>query len=177
MGPRSFQIRIWGPKRWPTPTKSGAPCNFCFIKFLPKCTAEAPETPCTPFMHPVPGGGGGYCVETPQEPSHPQGPPTCQISSISVRSLDFYREYTYTMPPCPPWGAQIKKQKNTRLIKFDYREILFYKYCTILKKNFYPPPGPPSTPATLDPGAKSKIFLHHFVRLVKCFPKWYDMIR
>ena len=95
-------------------------------------------------MHPVPGGGvGGYCVETPQEPSHPQGPPTCQISSISVRSLDFYREYIYTMPPCPPWGAQIKKQKNTRLIKFDFRNILFYKYCTILKKKIYPPPGPP----------------------------------
>ena len=95
-------------------------------------------------MHPVPGGGvGGYCVETPQEHSHPQGPPTCQISSISVRSLDFYREYTYTMPPAPPWGAQIKKQKNTHLIKFDFRNILFYKYCTILKKKIYPPPGPP----------------------------------
>ena len=110
-GAQVLQIRIWGPKRWPTPTKSGAPCNFCFIKFLPKCTAEAPETPCTPFTHPVPGGGG-YWVDNPQEPSHPQGPPTCQISSISVRSLDFYREHTYTLPPCPPWGAQIKKQKT-----------------------------------------------------------------
>ena len=41
-----------------------------------------------------------------------------------------------------PWGAQIKKLKNMLLLKFDFREILFYKYCTILKKNL-PPPGPP----------------------------------
>ena len=71
-----------------TPTKSGVPCNFCFIKFLPKHMAEAPETPGTPFMHPVPGGGE-YWVETPQEPSRPQGPPTCQISSISIQQFGF----------------------------------------------------------------------------------------
>ena len=105
-----------GPKKVTHPTKSGAPGNFCFIKFLPKCTAEAPETPCTPFMHPVPGGGvGGYCVETPQEPSHPQGPPTCQISSISVRSLDFYREYTYTMPPLGGSNQKTKKHASHKI--------------------------------------------------------------
>ena len=36
--------------------KFGVPCHFCLIKFLPKCTAEAPEAPRTPFMHPVPAG-------------------------------------------------------------------------------------------------------------------------
>ena len=176
MGPRSFQIRIWGPKRWPTPTKSGAPCNFCFIKFLPKCTAEAPETPCTPFMHPVPGGGGTVLK------------PPKNLLTLKDHLLAKFHQYLSAVwisieniliqcPLPPPWGAQIKKQKNTRLIKFDFRNILFYKYCTILKKKFTPLQVPPSTPATLDPGAKSKIFLHHFVCLVKCFPKWYDMIR
>ena len=50
-------FRIWGPESWPTPTKLGAPCNFCFIKFSPKHNVAAPEAPCTPFTHPVPGGG------------------------------------------------------------------------------------------------------------------------
>ena len=57
--------------------------------------------------------------------------------------LDFCREHTHTLLPLPPGEAQIKKQKYTRLLKFDFREILFYKYCTILKIFFYPPPGPP----------------------------------
>ena len=77
-------------------------------------------------------------------------------------------------PPCPPGGLK-SKTKKMLLLKFYFREILFYKYCTILKK-IYPPPGPPLTPATLDLSPKSKIHSHHFVCLVKCFPKWYDII-
>ena len=127
-----------GPKKVTNPTKSGAPCNFCFIKFLPKCMAEAPETPYTPFTHPVPGGRG-YWVDTFQEPSHPQGPPTCQISWRSVQRFGFL----YIHIHCPPPGGLKSKTKNMCLLKFDFREILFYKYCTILKKKFYPPPGPP----------------------------------
>ena len=66
-GAQSFQI--WCPKRWPPPTKSGPSCNFCFIKFFPKGTAEAPEASCSPLFHPLPLG---------------LGPPLCQISSQSV---------------------------------------------------------------------------------------------
>ena len=47
-----------GPEKVTCPTKSGVPCNFCFIKFLPKRMVEAPEAPHTPFMHPVPRGWG-----------------------------------------------------------------------------------------------------------------------
>ena len=54
MGPGSFQIRIWGLGRWLAPTKSGAPCNFYFLKITPKCMAEAVEATWTPFMHPIP---------------------------------------------------------------------------------------------------------------------------
>ena len=52
-GPRSFQIWIWGPIRWPTPTKLGVPINFCFIEFLPKCTPEAPEPQQGPLLCPL----------------------------------------------------------------------------------------------------------------------------
>ena len=70
-----------GPKKV-TPPKSEVPCNFCFLKFLPKRTVEAPEAPRIPFTHPVPEGGGGTGSKNPpppQEPSPPQGPPLCQI--------------------------------------------------------------------------------------------------
>ena len=136
--------------------------------------AEAPETPCTPLYTPCTWGAVLGCTPTPTHKNRPalKDHLLAKLHQYLSGSLDFYREHTYTLPPCPPpWGAQIKKQKNTRLLKFDFRDILFYKYCTILKKIFYPLQVPPLTPATLDPDAKSKIFLHHFVRLVKCFPK------
>jgi hypothetical protein len=40
-GPRSFQIRIMGPKICSAPTKTDLPYNFCFIKFSPSGTVEA----------------------------------------------------------------------------------------------------------------------------------------
>ena len=84
---RHSYIRL--AKRWPAPTKLGVPYNFCLIKFSPKRTVEAAEAPHTPFTHPVPGGWG-YWVETPpQEPSPPQGPPTCQILSRSIQPFGF----------------------------------------------------------------------------------------
>ena len=52
-GPRSFQIWIWHPKKCPTPTVLGVPSNFCFIKFLPKSTPEAPEPHRAPFWPPL----------------------------------------------------------------------------------------------------------------------------
>ena len=42
--PRSFQIQIWGPKRWPITTKLGMPA---------KCKAEAPEPHRAPFLAPL----------------------------------------------------------------------------------------------------------------------------
>ena len=68
----------------------------------------------------------------------------------------------YPNSPDIPMGF---KSKNTCLLKFNFREILFYKYWTILKKN-YPPPGPCSIPVTLDLGPKSKICSHYF------WPHW-----
>ena len=83
-----------GPKKVTPPTKSGAPCNYCFIKFLPKCTAEAPEAPQTPFMHPVPRGWG-YRVETPQESSPLEDHLCAKFHPDPSSSLDFYREQTH----------------------------------------------------------------------------------
>ena len=34
MGPRSFRIRILGPKIWSAPTKTDLPYNFCFINIF-----------------------------------------------------------------------------------------------------------------------------------------------
>ena len=73
---------------WPTLTKLEVPCDFCFMKFLPKCMADAPEVPWTPFMHPVPRGWGGNCVDPPIT-FPPQRPPLCQISSGSVQRFGF----------------------------------------------------------------------------------------
>ena len=122
--------------------------------------------------HPAPSlrspypGGGGYMVETPQEPSRPQEPPTCQISSISVQQFWISLENIHIhCPPCP-LGFQ-----KTCLLKFDFGEILFYKYCTILNKKNYLPPGPILNTRNSDLGPKSKIGSNHFVCLVKCFPK------
>ena len=58
MGTRSFQIQIWGPQRWPTTTKLGVPSNYCYTKFLSKCTIEAPELHLVPFWPPLDPGVG-----------------------------------------------------------------------------------------------------------------------
>ena len=52
MGPRSFQIRITGPKICSAPTKTDLPYNFCFKKFLPSLTVEAIDAPQTLFRAP-----------------------------------------------------------------------------------------------------------------------------
>ena len=75
--------------------KGDPPCNFCFIKFLPKRTVEAPEAPRTPFTHPVPGGWG-YRVETPQEPSPLEDHLRAKFRPDPSSRLDFYREHTDT---------------------------------------------------------------------------------
>ena len=95
MGPKSYQIWIWGPKRWPTPTKLGAPCNFCIIKFLPKCTVEAPEAPRTPFTHPVPKGGG-YGVKNPPRTFPLEDHLLAKFHPDPSSGLDFFREQTDT---------------------------------------------------------------------------------
>ena len=101
-GPRSFWIRIWDPKRWPTPTKSWVPCNFCFIKFLPKRTVESPEAPRTLFTHPVPGGG--YQVKK-NPRTFPLEDHICAKFRPDLSSrLDFYRDkqtHRHPHPHCP----------------------------------------------------------------------------
>ena len=141
---------------------------------MPKCTTEAPETPCTPFTHPVPGGGGTGLIPPraflpPKTTFLPNFIKIHPAIWISIENLHIHG------PPAPPLVGSNKKK--ILFLKFDFRENLFYKYFTILKKYFTPLQVPPLTPATLDLGPISKIGLHHFVCLVKCFPKWYDMIQ
>ena len=132
-----FQIWIWGQKRWPTPTKSGAPCYFCFIKFLPKHMAVAPETPRTPFMHSILRGVGVLGWKTPRTflPLRTTYVPNFikihPVVWISIENIHIH------CPPAPPGRLKLKNQK-TRLLKFNFREILFYKYCTIFKNNLTP---------------------------------------
>jgi hypothetical protein len=49
---------IMNLKMWPAPTKTGAPYNFCFIKFLPNRMAEATEARQTMFRAPLTRGLG-----------------------------------------------------------------------------------------------------------------------
>ena len=69
------------------------PCNFCFIKFLPKRTVVAPEAPRTPFTHPVPGGWG-YRVETPKNLPPLEDHLRAKFCPDPSSRLDFYREQT-----------------------------------------------------------------------------------
>ena len=81
-----------GPRKLTCLTKSGVPCNFCFIKFLPECTVEAPEAPHTPFTHPVPGVGGGGTGSKKTLEDH-----LCAKFYPNPSShLNFYREQTDT---------------------------------------------------------------------------------
>jgi hypothetical protein len=41
-------------------TKTGLPCNFCFLKFLPSCTVEAEDAPQTLFRAPLTPGLGSW---------------------------------------------------------------------------------------------------------------------
>ena len=130
----------WVTRHFPGWFKWEAPCNFYFIKFLPKPMAEAPETPCTPFKHPVPGSG---CTGLIPPRTFPPSWTTYLPNFIKIHPVHWI-SYTY-IAPCPTGGgAQIKKQKNLPLLKFDFRQILFYKYCTILKK-IYPSRSPLDT--------------------------------
>ena len=66
-----------------------------------------------------------------------------------------------------PLGSNKKTKKHLSLkiqIQRDFINIEQFS------KN-YPLQVPPSTPATLDLGPKSKICSHDFVCLIKCFPK------
>ena len=92
-----------GLKKVTLSTKSGVPCNFCFIKFLPKRTVEAPEAPHTPFSYP---GGWGYSgVGVPGQPPPPKNLPTLEdhlrakFHLNPSSRLDFYREHTHTQSP------------------------------------------------------------------------------
>ena len=102
-----------------------------------------------PLYVPRTWGWGGTGLKPPKNLLNLKDHLLAKFHQDPSSGLDFYWKHTYTLPPAPPWGAQIKKQKNTRLLKFDYREILFYKYCTILKKNFTPSRSPPWHPQLL----------------------------
>ena len=72
------------------------PYNFCFVKFSPKRTVEAPEAPRTPFPHPIPGGGG-YRVESPPKNLPPlEDHLRAKFRPDPSSRLDFYREHTDT---------------------------------------------------------------------------------
>ena len=126
----------------------GAPLILFFKVFakMHSCGSRDIHTHSTP-------GGGGYWVETPPRnflPSRTTYVPNfikiCPAVWISIENLNIH---------CPPGRLKSKNKKNMHLLKFNFREILFYKYCTILKK-ITPLQVPPLTPPTLDLGPKSK---------------------
>ena len=136
MVPRFFQIRIWDPKSWPTPTKLGVPCNFCFIKFSPKYMVEAPEAPWTSFTHPIPKGWG-YQVETPSRTFPPlEDHLRAKFHPDPSRGLDFYREQTniHTHPNIALYVVEdvepercAPKSKTQMLTKRTKLEILYLR--------------------------------------------------
>ena len=82
-----------GPKRWPSPTKSGVPCHFCLVNFLPKHRVEAPEAPRSPLCTPYLGGGG--TGSTPPRTFTPlKDHLHAKFHPDPSSSLDFYREQT-----------------------------------------------------------------------------------
>ena len=72
------------------------PCNFCFIKFSPKRTVEAPEAPRTPFTHPVPGGVGVPGRNPPKNLPPLEDHLRAKFRPDPSSRLDFYREQTDT---------------------------------------------------------------------------------
>ena len=76
-----------GSKKMTNLTKLEVPCNFCSIKFSPKCTPEAPEAPCTCRV-------GGTNLKPSHKPSCPQGPSLLKFHPDLSCHLDFYREWT-----------------------------------------------------------------------------------
>ena len=165
-----------GPKKVTHPYSIRGTLQLLFYKVFAKMHSWGSRDTLYPLYAPRTWGWGGTGLKPPKN-----------LLTLKDHLLAKFHQYLSVvwisveniLKHCPPapLGGSNQKTKNTRLLKFDFREILFYKYCTILKKKFTPLQVPPLTPATLDPGPKSKIFLHHFVCLVKCFPKWYDMIR
>ena len=119
----SFQIFIWGPKRWPTPTKLGKPSNFCFIKFYQNAPLR---------------------LKNPTWPTF--GPP--QTQGVRVKGVQPHHErlrmYTTTLilwtPLCSEWpwlqkdrgpgpsrfGFGSKKVTHPHLIR-GALQLLFYK--------------------------------------------------
>ena len=52
--PRSFQIWIWHPKKWHTPTVLGVPSNFCFKSFCQNAPLRL-QNPTWPTLDPGSG--------------------------------------------------------------------------------------------------------------------------
>ena len=94
MRPRSFRIQIWGPKRWPAPIKSGVPCNFCLIKFLPKCMLSLLRHP-RPLLYTLYPGGGGPGSNPPKNIPALQDHLCDKFHCNPSSGSDFYSEHTY----------------------------------------------------------------------------------
>jgi len=86
MGPRSFQIRISGPKIWSAPTKTDLPYNFCFINCFPSLTVAAVDALQTLFRAPPDPGG------PPRGPKHSLWPGPCKVR-----------------PPCQIWWGLVQR--------------------------------------------------------------------
>ena len=83
------------------------PSNFCFIKFLPKHTAEAPQAPIPPLHTLYPGG---YRVKTPPRTFPLKDHFRAKFHPDSSSRLDFYREQT---------DRQTNKQTNIAFYVLD----------------------------------------------------------
>ena len=86
-GPSPSGSGFWVRKGAPHSLNQGHPAILFFLSFCQNAQLRLLRLPVPPLRTPYPGWG--YWVETPQEPSCPQGPPTCQISSRSVQQFGF----------------------------------------------------------------------------------------
>ena len=106
--PRSFQIRIQGPNRWPTPTKLGVPSNFCVIKCPPKCIAEAPE----PHWG-APGPWGQFRGPQTRPNSYALPSNVCFSKILPNRTVEAPEApRTPIMHHVPGWGYRVKKTRT-----------------------------------------------------------------
>ena len=116
MGPRSFQIQIWGPKRVPTPHWIKGALQLLFYKVFAKTHCCGSRDTPYPLYTLHTQGLGVLGWNTPKNLPPLEDHLHANLHQDPSSVLDFYKEHTHTLPP----RAQIKKQKNMYLLNFTY---------------------------------------------------------
>ncbi len=123
MLPRSFRIRISGPKIWSAPTKTDLPYNFCFINNFPSLMVAAVDTLQTLFRAPWPQGQNiAYDLALVK-----LGPHT-KFGEDWSNGVDFYTGHTHT-----------HTQTHTHRFNFIYkmREVACFRTSSFLHTPIY----------------------------------------